>query len=302
MNVEYRYWEPNKGYEKYQVDLYKVTNPQARVTAEDVVTRYANEKIDPKTVRYAFNEKNEMIAYCQARDYPEPKQTHIGPAHAIKDCPEEVREKLFNELLVYLKEREEINTLELRANVGADNKEYIEFLKKKGFVVKEENFRYELNIKKIYEVNHADPKFTVKHGSEKDIPDLVALIKEDGRFSGQFNTDEDITNYFKRVFEIGHVIMIFVEDKLVMGTAPLLFKLGNDDKESLILRFHSFLKGYEDAYKLLLVEYARECVKANYGLDSSLAIFPGRNDTEFVRVLDEFKANKIPAGLSFGLD
>ncbi|MHA1969090.1 MAG: hypothetical protein ACW964_14985 [Candidatus Hodarchaeales archaeon] len=47
------------------------------------------------------------------------------------------------------------------------------------------------------------------------------LLKADGRFSGQFSSDEDIENYFKdRVFKDGHAILIFKDDQLVMASAP----------------------------------------------------------------------------------
>jgi len=66
MNVNYRFYEPNKGLEEFQAKIFNQANNRA-VTAKEIRKRYEEEKIDPKTVRYAFSNDNKPLAYVQAR-------------------------------------------------------------------------------------------------------------------------------------------------------------------------------------------------------------------------------------------
>ena len=100
MEIKYHFWEKGKGYEEHQAEIYNKNNPGPNpVTAKDIIDRYERENIDPKTVMYAFAADGKMLAYIQARDYPEPKQTHIGYPWRVNDCPGEVQDKLFDDML-----------------------------------------------------------------------------------------------------------------------------------------------------------------------------------------------------------
>ncbi|MHA2307215.1 MAG: hypothetical protein ACXACU_17690 [Candidatus Hodarchaeales archaeon] len=166
-------------------------------------------------------------------------------------------------------------------------------------------YRYNLDVKETAKLNYSKEDYTSRLGTEEDLDILVNLLKADGRFSGQFSSDEDIENYFKdRVFKDGHAILIFKDDQLVMASAPLIFKLPNDDdRESLIFRFHSFLEGNEAAFELLLINIAKECVDSNYGVDKPLAFFASDTDSkDITSVLESYNSEKTVTGLSFGLE
>ena len=120
MEINYKYWKKDAGFEELQAEIYNANNPEQQqpVTAKDIATRFKNEKIDPKTVRYAFMD-DKAIAYVQARDYEEPKETHLGYPWALTDCPEEVQHKLFDEMLSYIKTRDV--GFDIRVNGYANN-------------------------------------------------------------------------------------------------------------------------------------------------------------------------------------
>jgi len=301
MDIEYKKYEPGKGLEDLQAALYSKLSGN-NVTADQIRGRYENEKIDPETVRYAFS-GDKMIAYVQARDYPDPtNETHIGYPWATEECPAEVKDKLFDDLLAYMKQRKGMKTLALRANVPADNEDTINFFKKRGFVEKSSNHRYEVNLDEVSKSDYSGD-FTTKIATNDDLNLLVDLLKADGRFSTQFGTDEAIAEYFTgRVLKDGHAVMVYDKDEVVMASAPLVFKLPRAEDESLILRFHSFKKGHEKAYKPLIAGIAKECVSTGYGKDKPLTVFIGRDDGHFAEVLDEYKPNKIVTGYSMGLE
>lgn len=305
MKVEYKYWEDNKGFEEKQAKIYNENNPGPQpVTAEQIIERYKREEIDPKTVRYAFSEEGELLAYIQARDYTQIKETHLGYPWAISSCPEKVQHKLFDEMLDYIKQREKANEFKIRMNASIQQNKVLDFFKMKDLQVKLKTYRFNLDIKKIGNSKYSESEYTTRLATNDDLDSLVNLLKADGRYTGQFSSDNDIVSYFKdRVLKDGHTIIVFKDDELVMASAPLIYKLPNDgDKESLIMRFHSFIKGNESAFEPLLIALAKECVHTNYGIDKLLAIFAAGDDDEFISIIEKYDPEKIVNGFSFGLE
>lgn len=306
MNIRYQNWEPNKGLEEKQAEIYNQNNPRPQpVTAQQIIDRYKQEKIDPKTISYAFSEKDELLAYIQARDYLQIKETHLGYPWATTNCSAEVQDKLFDEMLDYVKQRDEAKELTIRMNAPTRRQDIVDFFKKRNVKVMSKGYRYNFDVKEIAKSDYSKDDYTSRLCTEEDLDILMNLLKTDGRFSGQFSSDEDLENYFKeRVFKDGHAILIFKDEQLVMASAPLIFKLPNDDdRESLIFRFHSFLEGHEAAFKLLLMSIAKECVATNYGVDKPLAFFASDTGSkDIVTVLESYNSEKTQTGLSFGLE
>ena len=309
MKVVYRKWEPNKDLEEFQAEIYNENNPTPQpITAQQIIERYKREKIDPNTVRYAFDEEGNPLAYIQARDYDSAKETHLGYPWALANCPKEVQDKLFDEMLEYIKQRDIAKKYAIRMNAAVNNKEVMDFFKGKGLVEKTRGYRYEVDMTEVNKSKYTDKDFSTRLATSDDVDLLVDLIKADGRYVGQFGSDKEIADYFKdRVLkdaqEKGNkAVMVFEGDTLVMASAPLIFKAPGDDGERIILRFHAFRPGYEKAYKLLINEIANVCVSNNYGLDKPLGVFIGDDDTNFAKVLDNYNPNKVLTGIGFGLD
>jgi hypothetical protein len=309
MNIIYRYWEPNQGLEEIQAKIYKDNNPDERfelVTAQLILARYEREKIDPRTVRYALTEDGRPLAYIQARDYVQIEETHLGYPWALKGCPREVQNKLFDEMLEYITQREEAEEYAIRMIAPMNREENVKFFKNKGLIVKSIGFRFKFDVNRISEMEYTDSEYSYRLATTEDINLLVELIKADGRYIAEFETDEEIVRYFKDlVFKVGHVILVFKDDQLVMASAPLIFKSLVDGKENLILRFFVFLPGHEKAFKSLIIGISKECMKANYGMDKSLITRENSykdRDSRLLEVIEEFKPEKEVSELVFGLE
>ena len=192
MNVTYKFWEKDSGFEEIQAKLFNENNPNQPqpVTAKDIADRFEREKIDPKTVRYAFSDNDKSLAYIQARDYTEIKETHLGYPWATADCPEEVQHKLFDEMLEYLKTRD--TGFDIRVNGYVANEKIMNFLKSKPSLKKVgKNYRKEFDVKQLEKLTASEEVFQIRKATKNDVNILVELIKEDGRYSGQFSKDED---------------------------------------------------------------------------------------------------------------
>ncbi len=309
MEVIYRNWEPNQGLEELQAQIYNENNPAPQpTTAQQIVERFEREKIDPKTVRYAVDEEGKPLAYIQARDYENEKETHLGYPWALSDCPAEVQDKLFDEMLDYLAQREIAKEYDLRMNTDSRREEIVQFFKKKRLEVKSKSHRYRIDLNKVSKTDYTDEEYTTRIATPDDLDLLINLLKTDNRYSGQFGSDKELSDYFKdRVLKDGqekgnNAVLVFDKDKsLVMASAPLLFNLPREEEESLILRFYSYLEKNERAYKPLIIKIAKECVSTGYCTDKPLIEFLGPRDTEQAGILEEYQPIKEVSGLSFGL-
>ncbi|MFX1506557.1 MAG: hypothetical protein ACFFDC_10620 [Promethearchaeota archaeon] len=309
MKIVYQNWEPKKGLEELQAKIYNENNPSSQpVAAQQIIERYEREKIDPKTVCYALDEEGNPLAYIQARDYESVEETHLGYPWALENCPKEVQDRLFDDMLDYIKKREITKKYAIRMNAAVDNKKVMDFFKGKGLVEKTRGHRYEVDVNEVSKSEYTGTEFTTRLATPDDVGLLVDLIKADGRYVGQFGSDKDIIDYFRdRVLkdaeEKGNkAVMVFKGDKLVMASAPLVFKAPGEDEERLILRFHSFLPNNEAAYEPLIIEIAKVCVSNNYETDKPLSSFIGDTDTEFAKILNKYNPNKVLTGIGFGID
>ncbi|MFX0015873.1 MAG: hypothetical protein ACFE98_14895 [Candidatus Hermodarchaeota archaeon] len=308
MKVVYRNWEPNQNLEELQAKIYNENNPRPQpVTAQQITDRYEREKIDPKTVRYALDKEGNPLAYIQARDYDSVEETHLGYPWALPNCPKEIQDKLFDEMLEYIKHREIATKYDILMNASVDNEKVMEFFKGKGLVEKIRGYRYEIDVNEVNKSEYTGEEYTTRLATMDDLNLLVDLIKADGRYLGQFNSDEDIANYFKdRVLKDGEekgnkAVMVFKGDTLVMASAPLVLKAPGEEEERLILRFHSYLPENEQAFKPLIIDIAKVCVSNNYGTDKPLSHVISDRDTEFSSILDEYNPTKVLTGIGFGL-
>lgn len=304
MKIIYKYWEQDKGYEEKQAKIYNENNPGPQpVTSKQIIERYEREKIDPNTVKYAFSENDELLAYIQARDYSLINETHVGYPWASSNCPKEVQDKLFNEMVEYTKQRDQIKKYKVRMNASTSRQEIIDFFKAKNLELRSESYRYNLDIKEVSNSDFSNDEYTTRLATENDLNLLIDLVKADKRLSGAFSSDNDMKDYFTgKVLKDGHAILVFKKDQLVMASAPLIYKLPNDnERESVILRFRAYLDEHEAAFKVLLINIAKECVNTNYGIDKPLATFVAGTESIFISTVEEFKGEKTVSGLHFGL-
>ncbi len=270
MKVEYKKWEPGQGLEEIQARIYtEVSGLPAR--AEEIGPR--NDNRGKEATRYALTEVGTPLAYITSDILDdEPGSALIGYPWSLQNCPREVKDKLFNDLLEYLYNLEGINRI--RTAVVADSKtkrEQINYFEERGFIEAERNYRYNLDmdVNKTAEQksDSESVKLTVRGATEKDIENLIDLALADNRLRYAFPDRSGFATYFgDRVLKDGHCILLFDGDKLVASTAALRFKpdgrILKGEEDRIIMRYTAFLPGYEFSWDRLAIELAKECKAA----------------------------------------
>ncbi|MFX1515933.1 MAG: hypothetical protein ACFFC6_06460 [Promethearchaeota archaeon] len=270
MKIIYRHYEPNQGLEDFQAKIYSEVT--ARPTSgEEIRARYKDQKKDPKTTLYALTEEGAPLAYVQATD----STSHIGRTHisypwALPACPADVQEKIFDELLTYLLQRE--HTVEITAPLVLDVEgidERIEFFTNKGFSEKERlyYYSYDFEIDEICSWTITDESYTCRAATLEDLEKLLELCKADPNW--QFLTQEVATNYFtNKVLKDGNAVLVFHNNQVVATGAILRVQPGVSvligKEERILLRFSAIRPKYHDAWKHMLIELANKCVKLGW--------------------------------------
>ncbi|MFX0063107.1 MAG: hypothetical protein ACFFC7_13095 [Candidatus Hermodarchaeota archaeon] len=272
MKIVYRYYEPNQGLEDIQAKIYTEVSGLPATAAQ---IRERNLRRDPKITRYALTEEGKPLAYVTARDSgSHVGRTYIGYPWALPDCPLEVQQKIFDELIAYLKTREK--TLEIATTIVVTAKiaeEQIKFFQKRGFVEKERLYRYILD----YDVNEVSQwemtdelsSFTSRVATIDDLDLLIEVCQADPYTQNAFPNEEGFRSYFKdRVFKDGHAVLVLQGEQAVAASAVLKRKPDGiyltGDEERVTMRFSAIRPGHPQAWKRLLIEIAKECQTAGW--------------------------------------
>ncbi len=280
-NYIYKYWEANQGFEKQQAEVYNEANTAKfqPADAEQIKQQYEKDKPISKQIRYAFlNEK--MVGYIQSKIKEDVKEIVLSYPWTLKDTPIEVRNKLFDEMIEDFKSDTKYTGYDFRVNPFPKPKENISFLESRGFVEKNIWKILLLPMKEVASATY-DPKFTSREGTKDDIDDIIDLIKEDGTYSAQFDTDEKISKYLtESVLSVGHLVLIYEENVLTAAAAPLIVKASEEDKERVILRFASFANPKDQRpFIPLFIEVAKECIASGYGANLPILVYTDKMDT-----------------------
>jgi hypothetical protein len=274
MNVVYKKWEQGQGLEEIQANIYtEVSGLPAR--AEQIGPR--NDERGNDATRYALTEDGRPLAYItSATSNDEPWRGFIGYPWSLSDCPNEVKDKLFDELLKHLYSIDGIKQIRTAVVVGSKTKEeQIKYFIEKGFVETERYYTYtkDINIEKSAAIDvkekfeGKEAELTSRVATEKDIPVLVELCLADPHLRRAFPSEEAFTDYFRdKVLKDGHCVMLFDDDKLVSASAPLRFtpdgNILSGNEERYIMRFTAAKPGYEYTWNRLAIEIAKECKSA----------------------------------------
>jgi hypothetical protein len=271
MKVKYSYYEPNKGFEEIQAQIYKSATTrygtQIAITAEQIQQRYETENTDPKGVRYALKENGNPLAYIQTRvteaDENTERRTWIGYPWIVEGCPTEVQEKLFNEMFEYVKQRDPDN--EIVMGYFPDCwKECVFFAKSKGYEVIDKGFQYIIDVQKASRVDLLS--YSARIATLDDLDALVELSKADPSLKSAFLNEEARVSYFKdHVLPDGHTILLSKDNQLICAGAPLK----GLREDGIVVRFSTTRSGFEDATKALLIEISKHLVEIGW-LDDPL--------------------------------
>ncbi len=296
MDVNYRTYEPNKGLEEFQAMIFNQANNR-NVTAKEIQERFENEKIDPKTVRYAFSNDDKPLAYVQARDYPGIGETHVGYPWTMPECPLEVKNIIYDDLLAYIKTR---NTgLKIKMNVQADR---VHFAKKRGFKEELHFIRYKIEFDLLKNYNKSDSKYTVRKAAEEDLDLIKNGYLELYKITNPTEI-ERIGNYTQDRFNEEHLIVAIHENVVVGASAPFIKGAApNPDNEAyLIPRFFYTKKGHEDCLPQFFKTSMELSLEANWDKNSILITFSDENPDE-IKNLDQISSEKTITGIKLALD
>ncbi len=290
MKIIYRYYEPEKGYEAYQATVFS-NSTGIKVSPQEIQDRIKREKRDPKFIRYAFTEENEFLAYCQAV-WDEKKSISIGYPWATPNCPLEVQNHLFDELLEYIKQK---NPAEIHYWLRHSWEDQIEFFKKKGFILKIEGLMFDFYPNKISKMQIIEEGYTYRTATMDDLDLLVEVGRQDNVLKNIPSLTKDaMTAYFKdKVLKDGHAILIFnSEGEIICATAPLQEYPDQESDDHIILRFTATRPGYESAWPLMLKATAQECISAGW-LEKPIRIFAD-GDSEMAQRLKKLEPDVKP--------
>lgn len=154
-----------------------------------------------------------MIGYCQARDYSGHRETHIGHPWVSSDCPEEVKEKLFDDLFTYCKNRK--SDYPLKMNVQ-NVPEKVSFASKKGFTYESGFFIHTIPLKNILQIDISDlkTKYNVRKATETDTQAVGTLYVETREpFLPQ--DDKELLEYMRNLISKNHVYLVEKDKELV---------------------------------------------------------------------------------------
>ncbi|MFW9994554.1 MAG: hypothetical protein ACFFD4_21095 [Candidatus Odinarchaeota archaeon] len=301
MKVNYRYYEPDKGLEEIQAKIYNnewKKSPKSafqEVTAEGIKQRFLAEKKDPKLARYALKEDGTPLAYIQATiaDNTDPPQSWIGYPWAMDDCPVEIQEKLFSEMLEFVRDKYPDNEIVMGFFTNTWQRQ-VSFAESKGFTLKDTAYFYKIHTTKVSK--DTDQEFEVKIGDLDDVDALIELCKSDPNLKEAFPDDESWISYFKdRVLPEGHTIIVLKDGQLVCAGAPLK----GFSKDGIIVRFTAIRPGFQKAWKTLLREIALHCNEQ--GWEEPL-LFNSFRDKELAgEMAEEFRAEIRDTQVLFGL-
>ena len=272
MKVIYRHYEPDQNLEEIRAKIY--TTASGLPASADLI-RLQAQNSDPKLMQFAFTDKDEPLAYISASGSDSlPWTIGMGYPWALPGCPSNVQEKIFKDLVNYIKENKKIQ--EIITGVTLTSKiadEHIRFFTKKGFTEKERVFLYALD----YDVTEVSGwkltkelrAFRSQVATSKDIDRLIEVCLSDPNTRNAFPTPEAWESYFKdRVLKDGHAVMVLNGDQVVAASAPLRFKPDGiflrGKEERTIMRFRAVRPGYRAAWKRLLIELAKETVAAGW--------------------------------------
>lgn len=283
MKVIYKFYTPNQGLEEIQARIFN-HNTGFNATAEEIRERYKRGKTNPHFIRYAFSEEGQPLAYVQAR-VAQDKSILIGYPWAYPECPEEVQNVLFDEMLAYIlqKEPKQINYW-----IRNDWEKQTQFFERKGFRRTIEGFCYLFDVKDLSQRTSEDLTYHSRVATLDDLEFLIEIGSIDKELKRLFSRSW-LQDYFtNKVLKDGHCILVFDnEEQIVCASAPLRWKEEAEDVEKhIMLRFTATRPGNERAWETLVIALAKECTVIEW-TDLPIRV-DGKKGSEIDQILKKY--------------
>lgn len=272
MKVVYKNWEPDQGLEDIQARIYKES---AGLSFPLDQLRQENNSRGSLMSRFALTEDGKPLAHVDSTDSPSyPGKTYISYPWAMPDCPSEVQEKIFNDLLKYLENREETSEIIAAVQLFLPMvDERFDFFLRHGFTEEHRQYFYNrsLNVDEVsnWKLTGAANNLTSRPATKDDYDHLSELFKIDPEMKRGYRDEKARRDYLEgRVLKDGHVVLLFDGDTAVAASAPLRVKPDGrrlfGDEERIVMRFTAMRPTYPYAWKRLVHEVAKECVRIGW--------------------------------------
>jgi hypothetical protein len=212
MQITYKTYEPGQGYEAKQAALYSALTGR-QVTATEITKRYEDEAIDPLTVRYAFGQDGQLLGYCQARDYPDFHETHIGYPWTAPECPANVKHALFDDLYAYARTR----TVGYPIKINAANiPKIVGFAREKGFIEESRFYYYFFSMEDILQLPQPsnDGPYQAQKATLDDLSAICAVYISLRAPFGDVD-DPELVDYMQKAIQTGRATVLIAGDHIV---------------------------------------------------------------------------------------
>lgn len=301
MEVIYKNYLPNKGFDEIQAFIYnEVVKPYNgnTVTAEQIKKRHENNKPDYNGIRFALKPDGTPLAYIQYYYYAYGnlnEKLYIGYPYAIEDCPTEIQEKLYSELLAYIKDKYPHEPIYMGYLDDKLTKIH-QFAENKGFKIFDKQFEYAFDIGPLLNIKTKDYEYTIA------TPDNLELLVEVGRSDPQLNqlmSEENLRSYFmSKVLPDGHCVMLFKDNIVIAACAPLR----NYRPGEILIRFTAIRQGHELSIKTLYQQLAKVCSQIGWS-DEKLVLAVGNYQNPYLKeLITEAKAKEYNSQTLFRLE
>ncbi len=272
MKLIYQHYEPNQGLEEKQAKVYtEVSGLPA--DAEEIKRRFKGEKRDPLSARYVLTEDNKLLAYVQtSRWVARPGTYIISYPWALLDCPPEAQEKIFDELVTWLKDT--IHPQVIAGEVVFDTPTTDErsvFFQRKGFIEKEHLYvnSVDLDLNEIsnWEMTDEIASYSCKFGTAEDLDQIIEVCHADNYMRDVYPSVEEAKYYIESTFlKDDHNKLILKDNQIVSVGLPYRRKLtrGKDKGLEIISLTSATRLNHPPAWKRLLIEVAKDCLKSGW--------------------------------------
>jgi hypothetical protein len=264
MGIIYKFYEPDKGYEQIQAELFNNAMTKygtaGNATADEIKERYKIEGFDNKGVQYAFD-ADEPVAYIQTRKDEANRQIFIGYPWSKADCPENVKDYMFKSMVNYLYSRDPDYKI-VCGTIQEPWKDVHEFVKKYNGTVDRESKFFLLDIDTLSSLDNSG--FTSRIGSlEEDEEALYKLCMSEPGFGDSFPTEDAVKAFAKNALKDLETILIYKGEELVSAGAVVSYEPGGNKT---INTRYTATKNYNfDNWKAFVIVMAKKLKEKGLG-------------------------------------
>ncbi|UCG03778.1 MAG: hypothetical protein JSW11_07285 [Candidatus Heimdallarchaeota archaeon] len=272
LKLIYRYYEPGQGLEEQQAKIYtEVSGLPA--DAEEIKRRFKGEKRDPLSARYVLTEDKKLIAYVQTSKWPaRPGTFIISYPWALPECPLDVQEKIFDELITWLQDTIHPQVIAGEVVFGTPTTdERIAFFQRKRFVEKEHLYVYSRDFNLVdvsnWEMTNEMTSYACRLGTTVDLDQIIEVCHADNYVRDVFPSVEEAKYYLENTFlKDDHNKLILKDGQIVSVGLPYRRKLtrGKDKGLEIIGLTSATRLEHPQAWKRLLIEVAKDCLKRGW--------------------------------------